>query len=93
MNLVGSDNLVFGAEEGTRVLEKRPPRPDLQPDPALPDATRLWAALQDIGGGSWGGAVYDVDSILRVIEAGRQALSSAESAAAKQEPSAPGQKP
>jgi dihydroxyacid dehydratase/phosphogluconate dehydratase len=93
VNLVGSDGLVFGAEDGTRVLEDRPPRPDLQPDPALPDATRLWAALQEVSGGSWGGAVYDVDSILRVIEAGRRALASAEPAAVKQEPSAPGQKP
>jgi len=34
----------------------------------------LWAALQEIGGGSWGGSVYDVDEILRVIEAGRKTL-------------------
>jgi putative YjhG/YagF family dehydratase len=76
VNLVGSDGVVFGAEEGTRVLQQRSPRPDLERDPALPDATRLWAALQDIGGGSWGGSVYDVEAILRVIEAGRRAISS-----------------
>jgi putative YjhG/YagF family dehydratase len=76
VNLVGSDGLWFGAEEGTRVLQQRSSRPDLAADPALPDATRLWAALQDIGGGSWGGSVYDVEAILRVIEAGRRAISS-----------------
>jgi putative YjhG/YagF family dehydratase len=76
VNLVGSDGQRYGAEEGRRVLAARLPRPDLQPDPALPDDTRLWAALQDISGGPWGGSVYDVDSILRVIEAGKQALRS-----------------
>jgi xylonate dehydratase len=76
VNLVGSDGVEFGAEEGTRVLQQRGSRPDLRADPALPDATRLWAALQDVSGGSWGGSVYDVDAILRVIEAGRQAISS-----------------
>jgi xylonate dehydratase len=51
-------------------LASRDPHPDLRPDPALPDATRLWAALQSVSGGTWGGAVYDVDAILRTLEAG-----------------------
>jgi hypothetical protein len=58
---------VFGAAEGTRVLAARPPRPDLAPDPALPADTRLWAALQQASGGTWGGCVYDPDAILRAI--------------------------
>ncbi|HTP86269.1 MAG TPA: dihydroxy-acid dehydratase, partial [Bryobacteraceae bacterium] len=74
VNLVGTDGVVFGAEEGARVLAARESRADLAPDPALPDHTRLWAALQDISGGSWGGSVYDVGAILRVIEAGKRAL-------------------
>ena len=32
---------------------------DLAPHPALPDDTRLWAALQNASGGTWGGCVYD----------------------------------
>jgi putative YjhG/YagF family dehydratase len=74
--LEGSVNLVGpgGVEEGDRILAGRAPRPDLARDVALPDDTRIWAALQDISGGAWGGAVYDVDSILRVINAGRGAL-------------------
>jgi xylonate dehydratase len=76
LNLVGANGKVFGAQEGTRVLELRPLRPELHADPALPDDTRLWAALQEIGGGSWGGSVYDVDAILRVINAGRKILDS-----------------
>jgi hypothetical protein len=49
-------------------------RPDLAPDPALPSDTRLWAALQEVSGGTWGGSVFDADAILRVIEAGQKAL-------------------
>jgi len=30
--------------------------------------------LQLAGGGTWGGCVYDVDSILAQLEAGRNAL-------------------
>ena len=41
-----------------------PLRPDLAPDPALPTETRLWAALQQVSGGTWGGCVYDTDAIL-----------------------------
>jgi dihydroxyacid dehydratase/phosphogluconate dehydratase len=74
LNLVGSNGNVFGVKEGIRVLESRPLRPDLRADPALPDDTRLWAALQEISGGSWGGSVYDTEAILRVINAGRKVL-------------------
>ncbi len=75
VNLVGSGDRQFGAEEGTRVLASRPLRADLAPDPDLPEDTKLWAALQSIGGGAWGGCVYDVDRILEVIEAGKRHLS------------------
>jgi len=40
-------------------------REDLAPDPDLPPETRLWAALQDAGGGTWGGCVFDVEEIAR----------------------------
>jgi hypothetical protein len=49
--------------------------PDLTPDATLPDDTRLLAALQQAGGGTWGGCVYDVDAILTLLAAGRRALS------------------
>jgi dihydroxyacid dehydratase/phosphogluconate dehydratase len=65
VNLQGSVNFVVegSAEEGARLLASRPLRDDLAPDPALPAATRLWAALQDASGGTWGGCVFDVDAI------------------------------
>jgi putative YjhG/YagF family dehydratase len=71
VNLLGADDTV---ESGTSLLMSRPMRSDLRADANLPDDSRLWAALQDIGGGAWGGSVYDVDKILKVIEAGRRAL-------------------
>jgi xylonate dehydratase len=49
-------------------------RPDLAADPALPDDTRLWAALQSVSGGPWRGSVYDVDRIVRLLDAGRAVL-------------------
>lgn len=64
LDLVGEGDRRFSPEEGARVLAERSPRPDLAPDPELPDDTRLWAALQQAGGGTWGGCVYDVDAIL-----------------------------
>jgi putative YjhG/YagF family dehydratase len=74
VNLVGVGERRFSPEEGARLLAGRTPHPDLAPDPDLPAATRLWAALQQVSGGPWGGAVHDVERILEVIEAGRRAL-------------------
>jgi hypothetical protein len=33
----------------------------------MPEDTRLWAALQQAGGGTWGGCVYDVDEIIQKL--------------------------
>jgi xylonate dehydratase len=68
VDLVGDGERLFGPEEGTRVLAERAPRSDLHPDADLPDDTRLWAALQRVGGGTWGGCVYDTDAILKKLE-------------------------
>jgi len=74
VNFVGESGGNVGPEAGARILAARPPRPDLAPDPALPDDTRLWAALQDASGGPWGGSVFDAKSILRVLALGKAAL-------------------
>jgi putative YjhG/YagF family dehydratase len=68
VHLVGDAEGFFGAEEGTKRLAERKPRPDLRPHPALPDDTRLWAALVQASGGVWGGCVYDTDRIVERLE-------------------------
>lgn len=68
--LVGTAERDLDAEEAARLLESRPPHPDLKPHPLLPEDTRLWAALQQASGGTWAGCVYDVDRIVEVIRAG-----------------------
>jgi putative YjhG/YagF family dehydratase len=70
INLVGNAQEHFGAEEGARRLAARASRADLRPHPALPDDTRLWAALVQASGGVWGGCVYDVDSIVSRLQSG-----------------------
>ncbi|MEE2707758.1 MAG: YjhG/YagF family D-xylonate dehydratase [Planctomycetota bacterium] len=67
VDLVGDGQREFSPEEGGTVLEQRPVREDLAPDPELPEETRLWAALQRVGGGTWGGCVYDVDRIVAML--------------------------
>lgn len=64
IDLVGAGAAVYGEAWGAATLAARPPHPDLRPDPDLPDDTRLWAALQQVCGGTWGGCVYDVDTIV-----------------------------
>jgi len=51
----------------------RPLHPNLQPDPRVPADTRLWAALQNASGGSWGGCVYDADMIIAQLQRGQLA--------------------
>ncbi len=71
--LIGSLNFVGDAEhqcshnEGARILSERAPAQPLLPDPDLPDDTKLWALLQQLGGGTWGGCVYDADALERLI--------------------------
>jgi len=64
IDLVGEGEKRFDADEGARILATRPLHPDLGPNPDLPEDTRLWAALQNISGGTWGGCVYDVEKII-----------------------------
>ncbi|MBT6146475.1 MAG: YjhG/YagF family D-xylonate dehydratase [Gemmatimonadetes bacterium] len=74
INLVGHGEDSFEADRGAEILAERPPRDDLAAEEDLPEETRLWAALQNAGGGTWGGCIYDVDAIIEQLEAGRAAL-------------------
>ena len=74
IDLVGEGERRFTPQEGIEVLARRAQRKDLSPNAALPADTRLWAALQLAGGGAWSGCVYDPESIIAALEAGRAAL-------------------
>ena len=74
LNLIGISGENKGVDWGTDELERRSIPSDLAPHPQLPDDSRLWAALQSASGGTWGGCVFDVDSIVETIEAGKKAL-------------------
>jgi putative YjhG/YagF family dehydratase len=70
VNFIGESGELFDAEEGKRRLAARARREDLAPDPALPDDTRLWAALVHASGGIWAGCVYDADAIAGALGRG-----------------------
>jgi putative YjhG/YagF family dehydratase len=71
IDLTGTEVDQFGPEEGARILAERSHHPMLSADPDLPDDTRLWAALQSVGGGTWGGCVFDTDAIIAALSAHR----------------------
>jgi dihydroxyacid dehydratase/phosphogluconate dehydratase len=67
IDLIGEEDKRFDVEAGSRILSRRLLHPNLQANPELPDDTRLWAALQNVSGGTWGGCVYDVEAIIEKL--------------------------
>ena len=67
LDLVGVGNAHVSADEGARRLRARRSRADLSPDEHLPADTRLWAALQAVSGGTWGGCVYDATRVEELL--------------------------
>jgi dihydroxyacid dehydratase/phosphogluconate dehydratase len=67
VDLVGHGDEEWTSEEAAQVLAERPLRPDVTPDPDLPADTVLWAKLQSVSGGLWGGCVYDPDAIVESL--------------------------
>jgi dihydroxyacid dehydratase/phosphogluconate dehydratase len=70
MNLIGSaDSSEKSIEIGDRLIALRQAHSQLSADPEIHDDTRLWAALQAASGGTWGGCVFDVDTIIQKLQA------------------------
>ena len=63
VDFLGDATAELSEPEAAALLAGRPRRSDLAADPALPADTRLWAALQAACGGTWGGCVYDAETI------------------------------
>jgi len=76
IDLVGAEGKELDPEACATLLAQRGPHPELTPHAALPEDTRLWAALQRASGGTWLGCVYDVDRIIEVLDAGIASLES-----------------
>ena len=74
VNFVGENGRKLPASEAERVLAARTPRRDLAADPQLAGRYTAMGSVTGCQRGTMGGSVYDVDTILRVLEAGKAAL-------------------
>ncbi|WP_437230302.1 YjhG/YagF family D-xylonate dehydratase [Planctomicrobium sp. SH661] len=68
LNFVGTPEQPLTPEEGAAVLAAREPAIPLTPDPDLPNDTRMWALLQQLSGGTWGGCVYDATALENALK-------------------------
>lgn len=73
LDFAGDGAVALDRQQGAELLAKRDPNPQLSAHSALPEDTRLWAALQAVSGGTWGGCVYDADAILNRLSGKRDA--------------------
>jgi putative YjhG/YagF family dehydratase len=85
VDLVGHGEEEWTAQEAAAVLGRRVTPETVRPDPDLPSDTMVWARLQSISGGLWGGCVHDHEAILAALDAG-----AARSDAGAEAPSAAG---
>jgi dihydroxyacid dehydratase/phosphogluconate dehydratase len=69
VDFVGTEEKPLSPDEGTQILGERKGHEGMAPAPQMPADSRLWAALQNVGGGTWGGCVYEIDEIIRRLEA------------------------
>ena len=68
VNFIGSEENRLSYEDAAEELAQREVTEPLTADPDLSNDTRLWALLQQASGGTWGGCVYDVDAIEKVLK-------------------------
>jgi putative YjhG/YagF family dehydratase len=74
INFVGTEKKKLSPDQASEVLNSRSSNPQLDCDPRLHADTKLWAALQNISGGTWGGCVFDTEKIIQTLNAGEEAL-------------------
>jgi dihydroxyacid dehydratase/phosphogluconate dehydratase len=73
IDLIGTMDRDLSPLEASEVLSQRASHPDLHPRDDLPDDTPV-GSFTGASGGIWGG-VYDVDKIIRLLEAGKSLIS------------------
>ena len=74
IHFIGTIEKELSLAEAEAVLSKRPQNPNLESDPRLHNDTKLWAAVQNVSGGTWGGCVFDTEKIIQALQAGEEAL-------------------
>jgi dihydroxyacid dehydratase/phosphogluconate dehydratase len=74
INFLGTEKKKLSPDQASEVLNSRSSNPQLDCDPRLHADTKLWAALQNISGGTWGGCVFDTEKIIQTLNAGEEAL-------------------
>ena len=74
INFVGTEKKKLSPDQASEVLFSRSSNPQLGCDPRLHADTKLWAALQNVSGGTWGGCVFDTEKIIQTLKAGEAAL-------------------
>ena len=79
VELVGHGDEEWSPKEAEAVLGERQANPVFEPDADLPLDTALWARLQSVSGGLWGGCVYDHEAILEALGPAPQAVSAGSS--------------
>ena len=79
LDLVGHEQEEWTAAEAAIALEERPVNPAVEPDAELPADTAVWARLQSVSGGLWGGCVYDHEAILEALQPAPRAVSAGSS--------------
>lgn len=67
INFIGTSDHPVTPLEGAQILAQRQPAVPLTADVDLPPETRMWALLQQLGGGTWGGCVYDPDAVEQAL--------------------------
>jgi dihydroxyacid dehydratase/phosphogluconate dehydratase len=72
VQFVGEGNERYTPQEAAEVLKARPSHPDLKSGDNLPDDTRLWAALQNVSGGTWAGCIFDVHKIIEILNSSKK---------------------
>jgi xylonate dehydratase len=65
INLVGENEIAQSKEVGSKILQERQSREDLEIDPFMPDFIRQWSLIQQLSGGVWGGCVEDFDILAK----------------------------
>ncbi len=74
IDFLGQAGRPLTVEAGAAELAARRRHPEIAPHPQLPLDTRLWAALQQASGGTWGGCVYDADEVEKRLGVHRESV-------------------